>query len=386
MNPMNPLVLIKQVEDLENVMREQTKPIDRIVRNILTPLEYRSLHRLYIIGDGDSFHAAMSTEMAFENLAKIPCEPMSAMRFLEYGADYIRTSFPNDTLVVGVSASGRTKRVAQALEKANQSSRNIITAAICGKVDGMVGQNADRKIPVQIPDMGRSPGVRTYSASLLGLLLLAIRIGEIDDRYHQIEANSLRHQLTELADVVAATCEASKKPAKEAAKALKDAKFMMFIGSGPSYGTAYFSSAKLIESAGVMSMGQDLEEWAHVERFVYPDNTPIFIIAPPGKGYWRALDLAKSAKELGRQIIAIIDSDDTEISRIADFVFPVMGGVREEFSPLVYQIGATLFASYLTEELGRNPFQTDRPEVLERMAAMFAAHRTSSEAGDHRSA
>lgn len=384
MNPMNPLVMIKQVEDLENLMREQTKPIDRIVRNILTPLEYRSLHRVYIIGDGDSFHAALSAEMAFENLAQIPCEPMSAMRFLEYGADYVNTSFPNDTLVVGVSASGRTKRVAQALEKANQSSRNIITAAICGNVDGIVGQNADRKIQVQIPDMGRSPGVRTYSASLLGLILLAIRIGEINDRYHQTEANRLRHELIELAYVVGATFKASKKPAKETAKALKDAKFMMFTGSGPSYGTGYFSSAKVIESAGVMSIGQDLEEWAHVERFVYPDNTPIFIIAPPGKGYWRALDLAKLAKDLGRQIIAIVDNGDVEIIKIADFVFPVIGVVREEFSPLVYQIGATLFASYLTEELGRNPFQTNRPEVLERLAAMFDAHRTSSEAGDHR--
>jgi len=354
------------------------------VRNALTPLEYRSLHRVYTTGDGDSFHATMAAEMAFEDIAQITCEPMSAMRFLEYGVDYINTSFPNDTLVVGISASGGTKRVAQALKKAKQVSAKLITMAISGSVDGVVGQNADRKILVRIPDMGRSPGVRTYSASLIGLILLAIRIGEIKDRYHQTEANAMRHELIELADVADATYKANLNPAKEAAKALKDAEFIIFVGSGPSYGTALFSAAKIIESSGVVSMGQDLEEWAHVERFAYPDNTPIFIIAPTGKGYWRAVDLAKSAKDLGRRILAVVNSDEKEITRLADFVFPVIGGVREEFSPLIYQIAAALFASYLTEELGRNPFQTNRPEVLERMAAMFAAHRTPSEAGDNK--
>ena len=383
MEPMQPLVMIDQAKDLGNIMREQTKPIDRIVRNVLTPLEYLSLHRVYLTGDGDSYHAAMAAEMAYESIAEITCEPMSAMRFLEYGADYIPTAFPNDTIVVGISASGGTKRVAQALEKANQVSENVITMAVSGNVDGIVGQQSDRKISVKLPDMGRSPGVRTYSASLLGLLLIAIRIGEIKDRYHQAEANAMRRELIDLAEVADATFKTMSVPAKEAAKALKDAEFMVFVGSGPSYGTALFSAAKVVEAAGTFAMGQDLEEWAHVERFTYPDDTPTFIIAPPGKGYWRAVDLAKTAKELGRRIVAIVNQDEQEISGLAEFVFRVPGKMREEFSPLIYHIAADLFGSYLTEELGRNPFQTNRPEVLERMAAMFAAHRTQSEQNEN---
>jgi glucosamine--fructose-6-phosphate aminotransferase (isomerizing) len=269
--------------------------------------------------------------------------------------------------------------VAQALEKANKFNENVITMVVSGDVDGKVGQQANRKVSVKLPDMGRSPGVRTYSASLLGLILMAIRIGEIKDRYHQAEANAMRRELIDLAELADATFETMLAPAKEAALALKDAEIMVFVGSGPSYGTALFSAAKVIEASGTFAMGQDLEEWAHVERFTYPDDTPTFIIAPPGKGYWRAVELAKTAKELGRRIIAVVDQDEQEISGLADFVFPVPGKIREEFSPLVYHIAADLFGSYLTEELGRNPFQTNRPEVLERMAAMFAAHRAQSE-------
>jgi len=378
MNVMKPLVMEEQARDLGNILREQTKPIDRIVRNILTPLEFQSLHRVYTTGDGDSFHATMAAEMAFESIARISCEPMSAMRFLEYGADYMKTSFPNDTLIVGISASGRTLRVAQALERANKASNYVITAVLSGDVDGKIGEQADRKISVKLPDKGRSPGVRTYNASLMGLILLAIRIGEIQDRYHQSEANEMRKEIIALGDVADSTYEACLGPAEEAAKALKDAAIMLFVGSGPSYGTVLFSAAKVVEGAGVFSMGQDLEEWSHVERFAYPDNTPVFIIAPPGKGYWKAVELAKTAKELGRRIVAVVQKDDVEIAEYAEFVLPVVGEVREEFSPLVYHIAADLFASYLTRDLGRNPFQMNRPEVQERMAAMFAAHAENS--------
>jgi hypothetical protein len=40
-------------------------------------------------------------------------------------------------------------------------------------------------------------------------------------------------------------------------------------------------------------------------------------------------------------------------------VLPVVGEVREEFSPLVYHIGGALFASFLADQLGRMPFQAD---------------------------
>lgn len=369
MEPMKPSVMVDQVKDLANVMREQTRPFDRIIRDALTPLEYRSLHRVYTVGDGDSFHATMATEMAFENIARIPSEPMSGMRFLEYGADFIPTAFPNDTLVVGISASGSTLRVAQAIERARKVSANVITAAITGNIEGIVGKAADRKVSVKLPDLGKSPGIRTYAASLIGLYLLAIRIGEIQEKYHQTEANDLRSELISLADIVDTTVKAVEKPARQAAKALKDAPVMVFAGSGPSYGSALFSAAKMVEAAGVFSMGQDLEEWAHVERFAYPSDTPTIIIAPPGRGYWRAAELAMTAKELGRRVIAVVKEDDKEVTQFADMVLPVVGNVREEFSPLVYHVFANLFASFVAEGLGRMLFQTDNPAMLAKMAA-----------------
>jgi glucosamine--fructose-6-phosphate aminotransferase (isomerizing) len=367
MDPMEPSIMVKQVEDLPVVIREQTRPFDSIIRNILTPLEFLSLRRVFVVGDGDSYHASMASEFAFENIARIPCEPMSAQRFLDYGAEWMPAANPNSTLVVGISASGKTQRVIQSLERAKKY--GALTLALTGTKGSPLTGAADRAIQVQLPDKGPSPGIRTYSASLMALALLAIRIGEVKDRYHQEEANAMRQELTDLAGIVEATAQAGDAPARRAADALHDAGIMIWVGSGPSYGTALFSAAKTVEAASVFSVGQDLEEWWHVEKFAFPNDMPTFIVAPPGRSHWRAVELAKTARQLGRRIGAVVQSDDREIAPFADFVFPVMGPVREEFSPLVYHIASDLFAAYLTEKLGRKLFQTDNPAFRAAMAA-----------------
>jgi len=369
MDPMKPEVMREQVADLPTVMREQTKVFDRIIRNILTPLEFKSLHRVYTVADGDSYHASLATELAFENIAKISCEPLSAMRFLEYGADFMPSSFPNDTLMVGISASGGTQRVAQALERAAAASKNVITVAMTGNPEGKVPGAAQRTVGLVLPDKGRSPGIRTYNASLMGLLLLAVRIGEIQERYHQEEANAIRKEIAGLADACEKTAQAVDGLARQAAQEIKNAPFVMFVGSGPSFGTAMFSAAKLVEACGAMAFAQDLEEWWHVERFTYPTDSPVFIIAPPGRGYWRAVEMAKTARDLGHCIYAIVKEGDQEVSALADHVLPVVGEMREEFTPLVYHIAATLLASYLAEAHGRMLFMTDNPAVRAMMEA-----------------
>jgi glutamine---fructose-6-phosphate transaminase (isomerizing) len=367
MEPMKSSVMLVQVNDLPNVIRTEVRSFDKIIRQVLSPLEVMSLSRVYLVGDGDSFHASLATEMAFENIAKINCEPQSAMRFLEYGADFIPSNFPNDTLMVGISASGGTQRVVQSLERARNASPNIITLGMTGNPNSPVAQAGKYMVGLELPDLGRSPGIRTYAASLLGLYLLAIRIGELKNRFHNLEANQIRQELTNLSDVVEKTIAAIDDPTRRAAEAYKNAPLMMFLGSGPSYGTAMFSAAKVVEASGIFSMAQDLEEWAHVERFTYPMDTPTVIIAPPGRSYWRAVDLAKTAKKLGRRLVAVVREGDDTIAPLADFVFPVIGEVREEFSPLVYHVAANLFASRLAEGLGRMLFQSDNPIVVASM-------------------
>jgi glucosamine--fructose-6-phosphate aminotransferase (isomerizing) len=371
MEPLKPEVMVSQVEGLAGDLRAVTHPFAQQIRTVLTPAEWRAVNKVYLTGAGDSYHASCAAEMAFEALADVACAPLSAQRFLDYGAAWMRPAAPPQTLVVATSASGGTQRVVQAIERAK--AHGALTLALTGTPHSAVTQVADRTLVVELPQKERSPGIRTYQASLLGLLLVAIQLGEMRHTYQQDEANALRQELAALADVVDATTDAIKGRCREVADMIAETPTMVMVGSGPSYGTALFSAAKVIEAAGIFALGQDLEEWWHVERFAYPVDMPVFVIAPPGHSHWRAGDLAATARALGRRVIAVVHKDDTEVTRHAQAVLPVHGEVREEFSPLLYHLFASYVGSYVAARLGRALFQSDRPELLQSVNEYYAS-------------
>ena len=373
MEPLKPEVMFRQVAGLAGDVRQLTRSFEQQVRAALTPSEWRAVKKIYLTGDGDSYHASCAAAMAFEAIAGVDCEPLSAQRFLDYGAAWMRPAAPSQTVVIATSASGGTERVVQAIERAKEN--GALTVALTGTPNSAVTQAADRSIVVELPHKERSPGIRTYQASLVGMLLVAIQLGELQDRYAQEEAEGLRRELVNLANAVDATTSAIQAGCRKVADMIAASPVVVMLGSGPSYGTALYGAAKLIEAAGVFAMGQDLEEWWHVERFAYPVDMPVFVIAPPGRSHWRAQSVAATARGLGRRVIAVAHRDDTQVTRHAHMVLPVHGEVREEFSPLLYHLFASYVAAHVAERLDRCPFQSDRPELLRSINEYFASQR-----------
>jgi glutamine---fructose-6-phosphate transaminase (isomerizing) len=356
--PIQPEELSNQVEGLAGDLREQAGLVAGQVDDVLTPQEWASAGTVYLTGDGDSYHASCASEMAFESIGGAACEPLSALRFLEYAAPWLGSAGPGRPLVIAVSASGRTERVAQAVAAARE--RGALTVAVTSRAGGPVIEAADRSVVIQLPDLRPSPGIRTYQASLLALLLTAIRLGEARGRHGAREAGLLREELAGLADGIEATAAAIKGRCRETAELIADSPVLAFTGSGPSYGTAQFGAAKMAEAAGVFASAQDLEEWCHVECHAYPDDLPVFVIAPPGRSHWRARGLAAAASSRGRRVIAVTHRDDQEISAHACIVLPVSGDAREEFSPMLYHVFAGYVAGHLARQLERFPFQGGR--------------------------
>lgn len=344
-------VLIRQVESLAGDLREQTEAAGERIRELLTVRDCARVGPVYLTGDGDSYHAACAAEMAFESLAGVACDPVSALRFAEYAAPWL-PSAPARPLVIAISASGKTPRVVQAIEAARRG--GALTVAITSTSGGPVTKAADRCLVFDLPRPERSPGIRTYQASLLGLLLTAIRLAQARGRPELRDCDP-RQELAALPAMVEATASAIKDRCRAVAGMAADSPVLVMAGSGPSYGTALFSAAKMTEAAGVFAAGQDLEEWCHVETNAYPVTMPVFVIAPPGRSHWRAAELAAQARRQGRLVVAVTDAADTGVAACASAHLPVHGQVREEFSPLLYQVFAGYLACYLAGRLSRPP-------------------------------
>lgn len=76
--PLDPEVTIRQVAHLPADLRERTPLFDECVHTLLPPSGWARIDHVFLTGDGDSYHSSCAAEMAFETLAGIPCEPISA--------------------------------------------------------------------------------------------------------------------------------------------------------------------------------------------------------------------------------------------------------------------------------------------------------------------
>ena len=354
----NENTMIAQVESLPEMIRSEFKTLDKRVRLLMNHDEFLSVKRIVITGCGDSHMAGLATELAFEQIAGIPTEPMRAMKGGRYAAPYVISHYPHNPLVVGISVSGTVARTREAVQLFAQEGRP--TVAITGNPDSPLAQICDKVIDCAIPEYPFAPGVRNYRMSLLALYLLAIRLGEVQDRYSQGEAKVLRNKLLQTADAIEATIEAINDKTLELAKAVADEKSFVFIGDGPNFGTALFGAAKTIEAAGVHAMGQESEEWAHLQYFTDVESTtPSFLISPGYRGHDRVGDLTEPLQRIGRITVAIVPEGDQVVAPNVDWVLPVLGDIPEAFTPMVYPIATELFAAHLSDVIGKPFFRSD---------------------------
>ncbi|MEV0589438.1 SIS domain-containing protein [Nonomuraea sp. NPDC050310] len=314
------------------------------------------LRRVVVVGNGDSLHAALATQMAFHTFAGVACEPASPLRFLDYSTP--STLRPGvHALVVGVSASGGNTQVVDALTRAAE--QGAWTLAITSTADSAVARAAQQALVVPLAGLRPCPGIRTFQASILALYLVAIEIGRAHGHLGRCEADDLAGELAAVADAVASTTALVRASCAQVAEQVAGAPVLLALGSGPGYGSAQFTAAKLIEAAGVFAAAQDLEEWEHVEVLARPRDMPTVVFALPGRARGRALDVARRARALGRTVIGVGEDGDAELAASAGTVLPVGGGVREEFSPLLTLVAAGHLAGEVAGRLGRVPFSTN---------------------------
>jgi glucosamine--fructose-6-phosphate aminotransferase (isomerizing) len=348
--------MIAQVESLPELIRSEFDELDVRVRRLLNHNEYLSIKHLVLTGCGDSYMASVASELAFEQVAGVPTDAMTAMQAGRYAAPYFDRSFARNPLVVGISVSGTVARTREALILARKA--GALTVALTGNPNSPLAGVAEKILGCVVPDFAPAPGVRSYRVSLMALYLLAIRIAEVRARLTQDQANHLRRQLKGTADQIEATIAAIKDPVRKLAEASAAHHNFVFVADGPNYATALFSAAKFLEATGRNAIGQDTEEWAHLQYFINDDPaTPTFLISPGGRGHARAAELLEPLKRIGRTVVAVVPSGDTAIAGGADWVLPVVGDVPEIFSPMVYAVAGELFSAYFSEVIGEPPFR-----------------------------
>jgi glucosamine 6-phosphate synthetase-like amidotransferase/phosphosugar isomerase protein len=324
--------MMAQGEAIRSTLETARPGIARIAADLAT----RPLRRVVIIGCGDSWLSGHGARLAMERALGIPCEPYEAFDFEHYGLATVDA----ETLVIGLSSSGKTEPVMAGL--AGALARGAYSVAFSNTASAAMM----RDYPALLIQATRG-GWPTQSSTAAMALLIGLALGIADARGQgEGQAPGLAADLAALPTLMDQVSTAFTNPAIALAEELARADLVLLTGAGPHFAPAAFGAAKLKELAPIHAYAFPLEEYHHYRTQKAGD--PLFLIAPDAASHRRALDTAMIGQDCGGHVIALLPEGETEIARYVAHAWH-LPPVRPELAPLLYSVPLHLFAYHVTK-------------------------------------
>ena len=266
------------IDDMLNEISNQGPAVPAVMETVqpqleaLDPALFTATSHIYITGCGDSYFAGLAARYAFARYAGVPTEALEALEFGRYAAEFL----PPDSLVFGISNSGKATRSVEAVVNARLGGAH--TVAITGNPDGWLAQESDTIVDQSVRLAGEligmpsnlatgeealkprrgSFGLVNYLASLTTLYLIAFQTGVARGHLAEEEADALRAELLSTADLIAETVALCTPAAQAYAEQVKEIDSYTILGSGPSLATSLFYAAKTYELPRVYGVSQEV--------------------------------------------------------------------------------------------------------------------------------
>lgn len=299
-----------QVMGMPQLLRGQYEDLEPKTRLVLPTEEIFSIQEILLTGCGDSFAAALATRHAFEQLVGVPTRAVEAIELARFYDAGRLGAAPLNPLVIAVSNSGGVARVGEAVQRA--AKYGAATLGVTGNPQSLLGKSARKVLQLAIPSLPEAPGVGSYMVSVLALLLLAIRFGEVRGRYTMDTAMAYRGELAKQADALEAALPEMDRQVLALAEEWQHLNAYEFSGAGMDYAAAFYGQAKIFEAVGKPAMLVNNEEWAHLNFFLRDNaGTGSVVVCHAGSpATSRVKEQVAYLQQMGRPYV-LVGGDDT---------------------------------------------------------------------------
>ena len=305
---------VRTLDELAEIQVRKCFDLDKL-RRVLDEKKASAIKRVIIVGCGDSYSAAGAMSSGFRKLSGIrkvnTPDPMDFCRF--YPANRIlRECLPEEALFIGLSASGSSARVAEALEKANKN--GLYTLLITRKPESLCGKAADACLDVETPEGCNTPGLRSYYASLVALAAVAAYLGKSNGNLSEEEFYDAGASIAAYTRDFMKDIDRIEDQMFDLACELKDyTKFEVIADWNEGY-SAQFIEQKFIECSGVYCDHTTSEEFAHISMMHRLPNeiVTMVLINKADLSLSRMKDTVNGSVILGRPTIVVTDCEASE--------------------------------------------------------------------------
>ncbi|MBL8910726.1 MAG: glutamine--fructose-6-phosphate transaminase (isomerizing), partial [Archangium sp.] len=196
----------------------------------LSEAQVKSMDRVWILACGTSFHSGLAGKWMIESLARIPVEVELASEF-RYRDPIVSKS----QLAVAISQSGETLDTLAAMREAK--TRGATTMTLCNVVGSAMTREADFTVLTNAgPEIGVA-STKAFTTQLVGLYLLAIKLGRLRGTLSKEDAQKHLTMLSEVPSVVEQVLHTEAK-VKDIARKYMNASDFLFLGRGPMHPVA----------------------------------------------------------------------------------------------------------------------------------------------------
>ena len=320
----------------------------------LSPEKVRAITKVTILACGTSWHSGIAGKAMIESLARIPVEVELASEF-RYRDPIVEPSH----LAIAISQSGETADTLAAFKEAK--ARGATSLALCNVIGSAMTREADITILTNAgPEIGVA-STKAFTTQLVGLYLLAVKLGRMRGTLSVKAAQDHLTALTEMPKMIEEVlkCEPS---VKRVAREFMNAQDFLFLGRGPMHPVALEGALKLKEISYIHAEGYAGGEMKHGPIALIDEKMPVVVIAPkqPHVAYEKIIGNIEEVRARGGKVIAIIDEDDAHVASLADHVIRIPAA-SALLAPVVATIPLQLLAYHVADLRGND---VDQPRNL----------------------
>ena len=337
-------------------IHEQPQAIHSTLLGRMTEVESNGFFRngftsVKLVACGTSYHAALVGKYILEEVARVPAT-------VELASEYRYGPSPAERpLVILISQSGETADTMGAAREAKR--RGCRTLGITNVVGSSLTRETERTMYTRA---GLEIGVaatKTFTAQLVALYLVAIRMGLDRGMLPPEEANRLRDELRALPRHVQTVLNQAEE-IDALARTFAGARDMFFIGRGTGYPVAMEGGLKMKEISYIHAEAYAGGELKHGPLALLTAETPVVAVAVRDRTYEKMMGNIGEVNARGSPILGVGTEGDKDLARFVDRVLTV-----PKVPDILYPVPVSVLFQLLAYSVARKRGCTiDKPRNL----------------------
>lgn len=303
----------------------------------------KEIEALYCVAHGSSFNACNAISSIISKYAKVRCYVYTPSNF-ENNALSLQFENPKTTAVLGISQTGTSRGVLEALDKVKDFKKITIT----NEKDSPVDKQGDVTYYLQVNEEDSNAKTKGFSATLLILILFALELAYTKGNISLDQKNALllevEKEISNLDQIIENTISWCEK--NQYGKGMEQ---VYVVGSGVNYGSALEGQLKLMETMCIPTMFNDIGEFSHgMHRSLKSNSYVILLNAQSGQDLM--VKTFEYCKEKNIPVLMINGEEDIDDEG-------VLNVGRYRFTASVFSIITTIQAisAYVPEVNGFDP-------------------------------